>query len=302
MIPVDQCVAVDEKALKDNRQNSLYLSFESSDFEPLELEINYLAQNIYWKHIYLIDVFEKLNRVDIFSEAFLTNNTDFDLENVNIAFDSFAPSLSPSRDDGTLKAPSDSARYDYARNLSLKKNSTIMCMLRSVKEQKPKLEYIIKIPAETLKSAVVREIFAGNLLVLENAKKMGIDVDFGDSELLVFHRQNNEPKFLGKHILSSFAKDGALVFEIGVAKDVVAQAQQTDFRKLSDKQSEYGVRVNVQNNQSKEADVLIVAETDLTWKVTKKNFEMQNDAKPSWKLNLKPNESKELHFRIRIDN
>ncbi|MDR2157693.1 MAG: hypothetical protein LBO02_00010 [Holosporaceae bacterium] len=303
LIPIDQCVAVDEKTLTYRRQNSLYLSFESSDSENVDLEINYLTPDIYWKHICLIDVFEKLDRVDIFSEAFLMNNTDFDLKNVNVIFDSFAPSFShPNQDDKPLKAPGDSAKCSYARNLSLKKNSNLMCMLRSVKEQKPKLEYIVKIPAEILNSDVVKEVPVGNLLIVENAQKMGIDVDFRDSELLIFCRQNNEPKFLGRHILSSFAKDGAFIFEIGVAKEVLAQVQQTDFRKLSEKQSEYGVRVNIQNNQSKESDVVVVVETDLACKVTKKNFELQNDAKPSWKLNLKPNESKELHFRIRIDS
>ncbi|MDR1982485.1 MAG: hypothetical protein LBQ08_01650 [Holosporaceae bacterium] len=303
LVPINQCLAVGEKALNSSDRDSLHLFFESPDSKKIDIEISYLTANIHWKHVFIVDVFEKLDRVDIFSKAFLKNDTDCDLENINITFNSFFPALSSSDcKDGVLKPLKNSSAGKYVRNLSVKRNSSSVCMLRSVKEQKPKLEYLVKISTKILNSDLLKEVPVGNLLIIENVEKLGIDVDFHDSELFVFHRINNEQFFSGKYSLSSFTKDNAFIFEIGTTNDITAQVQQTDFRKLSEKQSEYGVRVNIQNNKSTESNVMIVMDTDLMWAVTKKNFELQKDNKPSWRINLKPNESKELHFRIRMSN
>jgi hypothetical protein len=303
LIPTDRCLAIGEKALSDNNENALRLFFESSDLKSTDVEISYLTSNIHWKHVCIVDVFEKLDRVDIFSEVFLKNNTDSDLENVNITFNSALPVFSPSNyEDNPQKSSQNSATSQRIHNLSVKKNSSSMCMLRSIKEQKPRREYILKISTKMLNSEIPREVSVGNLLIIENAEKLGINTNSYDSELFVFHRMNKEQFFLGKHKLSSFTKDNAFVFEIGTTGDITAQVQQTDFRKLSEKQSEYGVRVSLQSNRSVESNVTIVMDTNLVWAITKKNFELQKDNKPSWRINLKPNESKELHFRIRITN
>jgi hypothetical protein len=136
--------------------------------------------------------------------------------------------------------------------------------------------------------------------MIENVSRLGIDLSFDNSELLIYQQLTDGQRFLGQHPLSSVTNNDALVIGMGTTQDIVAKVQQTDFRKLSEKQSEYGIQVSLQNKQSTESDVHIVIDTNSSWKVTKKNLDMQTDNKPSWKLNLKPNESKELHFRIRI--
>ncbi|MDR2782190.1 MAG: hypothetical protein LBB21_07140 [Holosporaceae bacterium] len=299
LVPIDRCVAVSgDKMQNFGNNDTLLLCFESPNSGNIDLEINYLILNINWKHVCIVNVFDQLNRVDIFSEALLKNNTDSDLENVNVTFDFFVPSIEINSDNALKNSSIDS----YTHSVNMKKNSSSMCVLKEVKEQKPKLEYIVKIPEDIFHNDAAKEVSVGNLLIIENANKLGIGVDITDSELLIFRQVSNERNFMGRYNLSSFIKNDALVLEIGAASDIIALAQQTDFRKLSEKQSECGVRVSLQNNKTTESAVTVVVDTNSSWKVTKKNFDMLNDSKPSWKISLKPNESRELHFRIRVNS
>jgi hypothetical protein len=303
-VPLEKCVAISEKALSHTGRNSLKLICEAEEQDDIVIEINYLISNLSWKHYCLIEVFRNLDRVDIFSQALVQNNTDQDMENVFVAFDtSFqnVMNLKSSAESLDLKNKNQNV-CNYRRNLTIKKNSKTMCMLKAAKFIKPSLEYIAKIPISAIDGSLSKEIdLAVNYLLTVNAKSAGIDTDFYDSDALIFRRTDGERSFLGRQVLSSIKKDDDFVFEIGNAPDVIASVQQTDFRKLSEKSIEYGVRVTVKNNKANDVAALIVVDTTSTWNVIKRNFEMQKSEKPVWRLELKQNESKELHFRIRLE-
>lgn len=292
LIPADNCAAVEAKT-DFNDSDTLQVFLESADAADTALEINYMTSNINWKHLCRINVSEDLRVGEVSSEALLKNNTDSDLENIKIAFDFFEPSLNRINSRSNMSS---------TFNLSIKKNSCSTCVLKSLKEQKIKLEYVAKISTDILIGDVAKEIPVGNLLIIDAVGKLGVGTDFTGSELFIYQQLSDGQRFLGQHALSSFIKNDAFVIEMGTTDDVVAQVQQTDFRKLSEKQSEYGIRVSLQNKKTTESDVCVVLDINSAWKVIKKNADMYPDSKPSWKLNLNPGESKELHFRIRIDN
>ncbi|MDR2107320.1 MAG: hypothetical protein LBO73_02265, partial [Holosporaceae bacterium] len=59
---------------------------------------------------------------------------------------------------------------------------------------------------------------------------------------------------------------------------------------------------NIKNNRCVESEVTLITDTNSTCKIIKKDFEFSDQSdSSSRKLQLKPNESKELHFRIRMD-
>jgi len=294
-IPLEQCMAVNENVLQNNGNNSLHLLIESQEAFTADLEICYLTPNINWKHICLVDVFEKLDRVDISSKAFLKNETDFDFENVSVVFNSFSPSS-----DKILISSNSSEEQSYAHNISLRKNSAITCLLKSIKKQNPKLEYVMEIPIKVLSNDAVQDLSVRNLLIIEEISKLGISRQSEDNsgELFVYYQTNNNVQsFLGKHLLASFVKDNNLILEFGATDDIIAQIQRTDFRKISDKQSEYGIKINLRNN--KLTEVVIAIMVDEKCEITKKNFDLQIVGQ-SQKLSIKPNESKELHLRMRV--
>lgn len=304
-IPLNRCIAVSEKTFQHLGNNSLKVLFDSAEQDNIDLEISYLMDSINWKHICLIDVFEKLDRVDISSQALLNNETGLDIENVSVTFDASSPDISI--DKQNLKTPELKIENQepllYKQNLTIKKNSEIMCVLKSLKSLKPTLEHIIKIPLAAIASSLSKEIDlpVKNLLTIENAKSLGINADFSDSEVLIFRRINNERSFFGKQSLSSIKSGDDFVFEIGNTPDIIANVQQTDIKKLSEKSVEYGVRISIKNNKTSDVSTLILVDIDTSWNVVKKNFEMQKSDKPLWRLELKPNEIKELYFRIRTN-
>ena len=303
-IPLSRCMAINEKDLQIG-SNSLKVLFDASEQDDIDLQISYLIDSIRWKHICLVEVFEKLDRVDISSQALLQNNTDLDFDNISVTFNSSSPNMSADNYNlNTSELESENQEsHLYNRNLTIKKNSQVMCILKSVKSLKPILEHIVKIPLTSIESSLSKEIDLPvmNLLTIENTKSSGIDVNFHDSEALIFRRINGERSFVGKQALSSIKSGDNFVFEIGNAPDIIATVQQTDVKKLSERSVEYGVRVFLKNNKMTDVSTLVLVDIDTSWHITKRNFEMQKSEKPLWRLELKPNEVKELHFRVRMN-
>ncbi|GHT97697.1 hypothetical protein FACS1894126_2240 [Alphaproteobacteria bacterium] len=302
VLPLEKCVAIAENALKLEEQNSLDLSFEVDETNDIELEISYLTPNVHWKHVCIVDIFEKMDRIDIVSQALIKNDTDYDIENADIVFDTSTPRI-----DHDEKSKYDEPKevLNYKRKLSVKRRSDSMCVLKAAKEINPVMEHIIRIPFNVIDGSALKEVEVPvkNLLVVENTTSLGIGADFQDSdEVLLFRRLQGERSFLGKRSLSSIRKGDAFIFEIGNTCDITGNVRLTDSRKLSEKSIENWVRVVVKNDKSVEATVSVVIDVDGSWRVSKENFEMQKSDKPTWSLTLNPNETKELHFRMIIDN
>jgi hypothetical protein len=301
MIPTKECVAIDDNVLKNIRKNSLKLICQAEEQDDMDIQISYLTNILSWKHFCCIEVFQNLDRADIYSLAFVKNNSDQDLKNIDVIFDTSSPSMETSIPATQYLQVENQNTLSYQRNLSIDKRSQTMCVLRSAKSIKPTLEYIVKIPLSAIDNSLSKEIElpVNNMLII-NTKAAEIGTSFHDSDALIFCRNNGERNFLGRQILSSIKKDDDLVFEIGNAPDIVASVQQTDFKKISEKNVEYGVRVIIKNNKLTDSVTLVMVDTQFPWNVIKRNFELQKSEKPVWRLELQPNESKELHFRMRV--
>ncbi|MDR2794279.1 MAG: DUF4139 domain-containing protein [Holosporaceae bacterium] len=301
IVPLSSCIAIGENTMKHMEQNSLDLQFEVDEADDIDIEISYLTPSIHWKHVCLVDVFEKMDRVDIISQALIENNTDYDLENVDIVFDTSIPDLNH---DGKSFYIESKSVLSYKRKLSVKKNSNSMCVLKSAKEIKPVMEHIMRIPFDVIYSSGSKEtnIPVKNLLVIENMIALGIGADFHDSEVLLFSRMQGERNFLGKRMLSSVTKGEDFIFEIGNATGIIGSVRLTDTRRLSEKNVENWIRVLVKNDKTTDVTVSIIIDVDGLWHVSRENMEMQKSDKPLWRLTLKPNETKELHFRMITDN
>lgn len=307
IIPISCCLAVDNNICQRIASNSVDVTFESKTSDNSEIEISYLTKNIHWKHLCVIDVFEKLDRVDIFSKALLINESGYDLKNINVIFSTTSPNFEKIQKETNVvfekNHSSNLKALEFSQNnLNAPKGASLICMLKAAKEIKPKLEYIVKIPNFVFKESFsdAKNIAVGNLLIIENAKSLDLGKSLHDSEALIFKRTNEKVHFLGTQMISSLKKDDDMVFEIGTTSDIAAKIEQTDVRKLSEQQAEYAIRVHLKNYKKTEAMAVIIADVHSPWSIAKKHVDMRPGAKPSWYIKLKPEESKELHFRIRI--
>jgi hypothetical protein len=315
IVPLKQCVALDgskKKSIID--QDSLLLSFESEESGDIDVEVSYLTKNITWKYVCIIDVFERFDRIDVFSQAFVKNNSGFDLHNIPIVFDTsvssiegMKPSAEANKTTGDVANPSaqhmpDSTASSYSKIFSVKNNSSSVCVLQSTKEIKPTMEYAARFPKYFFDEQSSSEISLpiNNLLIVDNAKKICVDSADANSYAVIFHRIGDDRSFVSKQMVSSIKKENRLVLEIGKASGIIASARQTDFKRLSETQLEYGVCVSLKNEKAYDAAVLITADLDVPWNVTKTNFEMQKSENPAWRIELEAGELKELHYRIRI--
>ncbi|MDR3156282.1 MAG: hypothetical protein LBT90_04270 [Holosporaceae bacterium] len=318
IVPLKQCIALDcSKKKSPIDQDFLVLSFESEESGDIDLELSYLTSNITWKYVCIIDVFEKLDRIDVFSQAFVKNNTGFDLDNVPIIFDTSTESIGEAKSSAEQNTGAssitnitnlhaqrmiDSSDSSYGENFSIKNNSSSVCVLKSTKEIKPTLEYAAQFPKNFFDEQSSSEISlpVNNLLIVENAKKICVDSTDSSSYAVIFRRTGNNMSFVNKLMMSSIKKEDRLVLEMGQASGIIVMARQTDFKRLSETQVECGVCVSVKNEKATDSAVLITAEVGVPWSVTKTNFEIQKSKNPAWRIELKAGELKELHYRIRI--
>ncbi|MDR1334817.1 MAG: hypothetical protein LBJ19_00880 [Holosporaceae bacterium] len=314
IIPLQQCIAIDGKKKSPIDQDSLVLLFESEKSEDIDLELSYLIPTITWKYICIIDVFEKLDRIDIFSQAFVKNSSGFDLDNVPIIFDTSSSieerqptdnkTNAKNSDSGVqiMKPVLESSGLSYSRNFSIKNNASSVCVLQSTKEIKPTLEYIAQLPKNFFDEQFPGEIFLqiNNLLIVEKAKKVCVDSDDANSYAVIFRRVGEGRSFVSKQIVSSIKKENKFILKMGQASGILATAKQTDFKRLSETQWECGVCVSIKNEKASDSAVLITAEMEVPWNITKTNFEMQKSDNPVWRIEVKAGESKELHCCIRV--
>jgi hypothetical protein len=311
VLPLEQCVAIDSKITDLVERNSMSVTFESAEQIDADFEISYLTSDITWQHVCVVDIFEKLDRIDVSSRAILNNRTNADLKNVTVIFDTSMPAIpteqtnaaanQPNATKETVVATANTA-HRYTKRITAKSNSSSTCVLQSVKGVKPGLEYIARIPSTFFDSSSSDEIdlLVNNLLIVENVEGLGLHSNIDSSYAILFQRVTGEKNFIGKQPISAITSGNNLVFEVGSTTDIVVKAQQTDFKKLSETQVEYGVRVAVKNNKVADAAVIINADVAGSWSITKKNFDLQSESRPAWRLELKAGELKELYYRIRL--
>ncbi len=300
LVPVNDCIAVDGSILDEFGTNRLKLVFESEEDGELDLELSYLTRDISWKHYCLIEVFEKLDRIDVYSQAIVSNKTNIDVENATIIFDTSAPNFTDTKN---CEKSTDSGTQIRRTNISIGKNSKTTCVLRAIKALKPSIECVVKIPMSTITESALQEseLRARNMFTISGTDNIYGRDDFCDSEVLIFERRNNERTFLGKQLLSSIKRNNDFIFEIGYAPSIKASVRQIDFKNVSDKCTEYGVKLSVKNESKSSSAVVVIVDTNLSWNIPKKNFELLSSNKPMWRFNLENNESKDSYFRIRTN-
>ncbi|MDR1362399.1 MAG: hypothetical protein LBJ16_04270 [Holosporaceae bacterium] len=312
VIPLKKCVAVGAETLKSFGQHSLDLVFDVTEADDFEIEVSYLTKNIYWKHICFIDVFEKMDRVDITAQALVKNESGHDIEDAEIIFATASPFSGGASDgnagddyrkDDNCDGDGNGSTLNYKRKLSIKNHSDATCVLKTTKEINPRLEYAATIPFDAVCGLATKKesnLIIKNLLVVENAAAVGLEANF-NGEIFLFSRMQGERNFLGKLTASSIRRGNDLAFEIcrcNGENDVLGSVRLTDVRKISEKDRENWISVVLKNCKSIGVTVQVTMAVTGQWRVSKENFEMQKSDKPMWRLSLEPNETKELHFRM----
>lgn len=298
IVPFSRCIAVGRDAQNRINKNSLKLAFDSKNSDNMDLEINYLARGISWKYISVVDIFEKLDRVDICAKVCITNNTDFQLNNASMIFDDSVPDFLNANQNNLSIRGEQQDKADRLR-VNLAGRSSEVYVLKSIKELKPSLQYMTKFSCNLFEDDASKDLRVANLLIFDDAKKLGLNHDFTGGDAFIFQRMSNDRKFLGKRDLGSLQIGNNFVFEIGRTTNVSAKIQRTDLKRISEKEYEYSVKISLKNNKPEENIMTIVADADQSWSVTKSNFEMIQSIKPTWVIKIKPSESTELHFRVK---
>ena len=304
-VPIDRCVGFENSSPAENIwTNRVRLTLDSSDEGDAKLEMSYVTSGIVWKHFCIVDISESLSSIDVFSNAALINNTNRDLEEVDVIFDTFSPSIAGTAFGSDPFSSRSGDNSTYANTISVAKNSKVISMLSGSKGVQPKREYIARIPAQLFKNSFANkvDIKSKNLLVVENSQNLGLSANFQNSEMFLFSLKNGARDFLSHQKISAFARNNEFIFELGNSSDIITVVSQTDYRKISENQFDWGICVSLRNNTKNEAPVTIVLDAGFAKDVTKSNIEMQKsgNGRPMWKIKLAPLEQKELHFRIKM--
>jgi hypothetical protein len=300
VIPADMCIAVGQSVLGYNWKSELHLFLTEASVGKTKIDLSYLIKDIHYRHICLVELSEQLDQARLIAAASLRNNTDSDLKDISVSFDASSPPTSPEECSNGAKLVEKSNLHHCPHRVSLMKKSDTICVLKETKDYRPKQECLVELALDKLSDDKAIEIPVINRIVIENMRRFGMVSEIPNSELLVFQMVDGERCFRGRQALCITNQNDSVVLKIGETATVSAQAQRTDYRKRSEKQSEYGVRINIQNNRSTEVDVVVaVVPENRQWQCLKSSIDPQKTYGLSWRIGLKPGEKSEFHTRIR---
>ena len=305
ILPISQCIGFEkDQNLENHFFNRAVVNLESSVNEEIKFEISYITSDILWAHFFSIDVVDDMSNINLISQAALLNNSNQDLEDVDVIFNTTSPNFAKTSA-GIDFSPSSNSTENlmYANTLSIPKKAHVTSALMSVNGIQPRREYTVKIPSEIFEKPFANKINVStkNLMVIDNPQSVGLNHNFRNSDLFLFSVKNGERNFMCRRTVSSFKRDNEFVFELDNTSDIITTVNQTDYRKLTDDQFDCGLCVFLKNNTKSEAVISVSLEVGSFWDITKTNIEMQkNKNTPMWKIKLPSQEQKELHFRIKM--
>lgn len=274
---------------------SLDVLFESDTTEEIELEICYTTSAITQQCAYDVDIFEKLDRVDVYAKSILDNTTGIDIKNAIISVKKdFLGNL--------VIGLQNDIRID---GVNLSKYNQAVCVF-PCRNAQHSVTYRAKISQNDLempnrdpldKNPV--SLTVKNLVTLDNiGKNVAKSKEFEDSLVSVYYRQGESRELCNQFKLSD-VRERDWTLEIGETGDIIAKYQRIDRTESAKNQLDYGFKVSLQNNKAEDASVNVFIDIDTEkYKILRSNIEPRNG---EWIIPLKAGESKELQIRMRVE-
>ena len=271
------------KDVIDVCQNFINATFNSDVADDVEIEISYLSPFITCEYAYDIDIFDKLDRIDVASKYIIKNNSSNDVKNTNVIIKQNDLKFS----DVDIDSKSSTACVKHEKN-------TAHSIRYGINLSKYDLD---KCSTDTKEKT---NLTVCNLITFskKQRKTFGFN-ESSDAHIIVYRRHGEDRNLYKQFKLSEMIKNGDdWNIEVGEADGVTAKCQVIDRNNNLKDQIDYSIRITLQNDRMEDVELCVNIDEDQNkYSVLKSNIGESNN---TWNIQLKPSETKELQIKLRI--
>lgn len=251
-------------------------------------EIDYLTKGFSWDAGYTIIVDEEEKHLDLNSWINLSNQSRIDIkkgrfsvaQNKEQVYNLEIPISLPDKGVKNIS-------WVSAQKLTPSKSFRIY----------PKNDIIVN------EEGVVMKPKVETWLSVQNNTAQGLGVLLPQGSIQVFKRNGDGSLFyIGENKTSLTPINQSLSLRIGSTKEITAEMQQTDYRKLGSQVVESGYRVDLKNTTTLSKQVTVFQNVPGEWIILRETHpHEEEDKRLKWTLKLAPQEEVSLRYRIRMN-
>ena len=291
IVPVEDCMSVFSTNIS-TKKDAIKISIVSEADADAELTLSYITRDISWQPEYSIRINNQMTNADIDIKGSLVNNTDWDMNNVDLTFDYSTPELDKLADHNIESK----ATFAYPSKLSLKHYSSAVIPINTINHAKLNHDYYIKISDRV---AGNQPLVVHNLLSCESSVLN--DYLRPNSNALLYLVNGRHKKVLGQQGTKSIDGLKEVAFLVGTTNDVTASIRYVDTRNITDKMSEISVAIEVKNNKPIDVNAYVSADVSGDYTLLKESDNRVNQKSLLWNILVPANSTKELYYKVRIN-
>ncbi|MCU7511779.1 MAG: DUF4139 domain-containing protein [Ignavibacteria bacterium] len=135
----------------------------------------------------------------------------------------------------------------------------------------------------------------------ENTQKNNLGLPMPAGKVRVYKSDGKTIEFVGEDMVDHTPKDEKIKLRIGDAFDIVAEENQTDNVRISDKVYEQAFEIKLRNRKKEDITVDVERMMGLNWEILSSsiNYEKKDAQTVTFKVPVKKNEETVLKFRVR---
>jgi len=195
--------------------------------------------------------------------------------------------------------------YDIEKPITLADNATKNISWFSAHGLKPTTSFRIfpKYNITQNEEGIVKKPVVETWFSVQNDHSHGLGVFLPQGVIKVFQRSPSGTLFyIGENKTPFIPIGKALGLRVGSTKEIMAEMQQTVFRKLGAQVVESGYRLDLKNETDSPKQVSIYQDVAGDWSILRETHPHEEEEKRlKWTLTLPPQEQESLHYRIRMN-
>lgn len=254
-------------------------------------EMGYLTKGFAWKASYTIIVDPSTEHLDLHNWISLTNKSGVHIKNGHFRI--------------AHTQTSQERFYAIEHPVTLTDQGRKNISWFSAKELVPLKNFYILPKNNILRNeeGVVMKPPVEIWLSVKNESKKRLGIPLPEGTIKVFKRnEDNSLFYVGENKTAATPLGKSLSFRLGTTKDIVAEMQQTDYRKLGHQVVESGYRLDLKNNTNHPKQVTVFQNVTGEWVVLRETHPHEADeTRLWWLIPLAPKESVSLRYRIRMN-
>lgn len=195
--------------------------------------------------------------------------------------------------------------YDIKKPISLSDNAVKNISWFSAQGLTPSTSFRI-FPQNKItenEEGVVMKPTVETWLSVKNDASHGLGIPLLQGIIKVFRRNSSDVLFyVGENKTPFISVGKSLSLRVGSTKEITAEMQQTDYRKLGSQVVESGYRVNLKNETKFPKQVSVFQNVTGDWTILRETHpHEEEEQRLQWTLTLPPKEEVSLRYRIRMN-